>query len=107
MPAKYPGILIRLAEARFHYIAFQKVPYPYAIAKDGCGKNVQHKLLQTIEKKFFKNLVGEVGLAPDIQEKILEENLPDLLEKDLHLIATKFCWQIQRELWQKSLKLRF
>jgi len=68
MPAKYPGILIRLAEARFHYIAFQKVPYPYAIAKDGCGKNVQHKLLQTIEKKFFKNLVGEVGLAQHFAE---------------------------------------
>jgi hypothetical protein len=62
MPAKYPGVLIRLVEARFHYIAFQKVPYPYAIAKGGCGKNVQHKLLQTIEKKFFKNLVEEVGL---------------------------------------------
>jgi len=26
--SSYPGILIRLVEARFHYIAFQKVPYP-------------------------------------------------------------------------------
>ena len=71
VPAKYPGILIRLVEARFHYIAFQKVPYPYAIAKDGCGKNVQHKLLQTIEKKFFKNLVGEVGLVPDLLQEAM------------------------------------
>lgn len=46
-------------------------------------------------------------LAPDIQEKILEGNLPDLLEKDLRPIATRFCWQMQRELLQKSLKLRF